>query len=115
MKLRVGMGTVNKFELNKLFNGWDGGCVNHIYILSGEIISVFKIIKREIEFLLSGEKLRQVYHLWNPHPFLPGQINVFDYYDCENNQRHYTESKVYKLHGMCIYTQVDWDITTLFI
>lgn len=38
MMLRVGMGTVNKSEVNKLINGWDRECVNHIYILSGEII-----------------------------------------------------------------------------
>lgn len=35
-------GTVNKFKVNKLFNGWDRKYVNHIYILSGEIIPVFK-------------------------------------------------------------------------
>ena len=115
MKGRVGMGTINKFEVNKLFNRWDRGCVNRIYILSGKIISALNTIKRETELLLSGEKLRQVYHQRNPHPFLPGEINLSDYYDSENNQRHCTESKVYKLHGMYIYTQADWVITTLFI
>lgn len=35
IKLKVGMGTVNKFEVKKLFNTWDREFVNHIYIVSG--------------------------------------------------------------------------------
>lgn len=50
MKLRVETGTENKFEVNSFFNVWDKGCVNYIYILSGEIISVLNTIKRKIEF-----------------------------------------------------------------
>lgn len=93
MKVSVGIGTLNKSGVNKFFNGGDRVCASHIYILSGEIISLFKTIKMEIEFLLPREKLRQVCHLWNPHLFLPVEINVFDYCDNENNQKLCTESK----------------------
>lgn len=52
MKMSIGMGTVNKSGVDKFFNGGDRVCASHIYILSGEIISLFKTIKMEIEFLL---------------------------------------------------------------
>ena len=69
MKVSVGVGTLNKSGVNKFFNGGDRVCASHIYILLGEIISlfiylfIFKTIKVEIEFLLPREKLRQVCHL----------------------------------------------------
>ena len=50
--MSIGMGTVNKSGVDKFFNGGDRVCASHIYILSGEIISLFKTIKMEIEFLL---------------------------------------------------------------
>lgn len=61
--MSVEIGTVNKSGINKFFNGGDRVYASHIYILSGEIISLFKTIKMEIELLLPREKLSQVCHL----------------------------------------------------
>lgn len=55
MKVSVEIGTVNKSGVNKFFNGGDRVYTSHIYILSGEIISLFKTIKMEIELLLQGK------------------------------------------------------------
>lgn len=71
MKLRVGTGRVNQFEVNKLFNGWDREFVNHIYILSGEIISVFKTMKKKIEFCYQGKSwVRSIIYEIHIHFFL---------------------------------------------
>lgn len=63
--------TVNKFKVKKLFNGWDRKCVNYIYILSGEIISVFKTIKRKIECYYQGKSwVKSIFYKIHIHFFL---------------------------------------------
>lgn len=93
MKLRVGIDIVNTTEVKKLLNVWDREFVNHVTFYLVKLF-LFKNNKKENRTLLFGEKLNQVYHLKHTHPSLPGGFNVFDYYSYENNQRHYTESKV---------------------
>lgn len=63
MKLRVEMGTVKQVWSQQAFNIWKRECVNYIYILLGEIISVFitkkeklKIKRGKVESNLSSMK-----------------------------------------------------------
>lgn len=63
MKLRVEMGTVKQVWSQQAFSIWKRECVNHIYILLGEIISVFitkkeklKIKRGKVESNLSSMK-----------------------------------------------------------